>query len=385
MSLSPRILFVTESFGVGGTETHLLALLPSLRAHGFEVKAFCFTERGRRAELLDSAGIEVVAPPRSSIKNKRSLQGLLQIGRSSTGLFTLLRRWQPSIVHFFLPGPYLVGAPIAIAAGVPIKLMSRRSLADYRSRWPMTARLEQVLHRQMDRVLGNSRAVVQELMREGCSPEQVHLIYNGVQLKQLCEDQAEARLRLGVDAASFVMVMVANLFPYKGHRELIDALAMITDRLPRPWILLCAGRTDCGDGLRQHIDEIGLTGNVRLLGERFDVPRILRAADISVLTPVRNEGFSNAVLESMAAGLPMIVTDIGGNAEAVVDEETGFVVHSGDLAALGNAILKLAYDSDLRRSMGERARKRVAEHFSLVSCFESYCDLYQQLLLRQPR
>jgi glycosyltransferase involved in cell wall biosynthesis len=69
----------------------------------------------------------------------------------------------------------------------------------------------------------------------------------------------------------------------------------------------------------------------------------------------------------------------------LVDEETGFVVHSGDLAALGNAILKLAYDSDLRRSMGERARKRVAEHFSLVSCFESYCDLYQQLLLRQPR
>lgn len=82
-------------------------------------------------------------------------------------LYRLMRRWRPQIAHFYLPGPYLIGAHVAIAARTPIKVMSRRSLSDYQQNWPRAVRLERWLHSKMDAVIGNSRAVVRELLAEG--------------------------------------------------------------------------------------------------------------------------------------------------------------------------------------------------------------------------
>jgi glycosyltransferase involved in cell wall biosynthesis len=298
-------------------------------------------------------------------------------------LLSLIKRLRPAIIHFFLPGPYLVGAPVAIAAGVPIKIMSRRSLSDYQQKWPGAASLERMLHRHMDAVLGNSRAVVDELTNEGCPDSQVRLIYNGVRMSPLEVTRAEARAALGLSEQAFVATVVANLFPYKGHLKLIAALADIGDKLPRPWKLLCAGR-DAGEGLRitPLICEKGLGSNVHLLGERSDVPHLLAASDIGILTPNRNEGLSNAVLESMAAELPMVVTDVGGNAELVVDGETGFVVAAHDSEQLAAAILRLASNPDLRQAMGENAKKRAVEQFSLAAAVDQYCSLYEELLGR---
>ncbi len=379
-----RLLFVTESFGVGGTESHLLSLLPSLKSKGFEPAAFCFTEPGTRASALEAAAIPVAAAPRLGNLHKRSLLAPLRITGGALKLFALIGRFRPTIVHFFLPGPYLAGAPAALARGVPVKVMSRRSLADYQRNWPGAARLERRLHRHMDAVLGNSQAIVEELIKEGCPESQVRLIYNGIQPSPLMPSRAEARAALGLDEVTFVATMIANLFPYKGHRDLIAALARIEAELPKPWVLLCAGR-DQGEGpaLAQAIAASGLGTNVRLLGERSDVPLLLAASDVGILTPTRNEGLSNAVLESMAAGLPMVVTDVGGNSEAVADGETGFVVAAGDGAALGAAILKLAGDPALRQAMGRRAKQRVADHFSLSASIDQYCALYQELLERK--
>ena len=129
-----------------------------------------------------------------------------------------------------------------------------------------------------------------------------------------------------------------------------------------------------------------LERNVRLLGERRDVPLLLAASDIGVLPPTRNEGFSNAILESMAAALPMVVTDVGGNAEAVSDGTTGIVVRARDASALGAAILRLANDPDLRQSMGALAKARVAEEFSLAESTARYVALYESLLAQKvPR
>src|SRR5262249_27490264 len=112
-------------------------------------------------------------------------------------------------------------------------------------------------------------------------------------------------------------------------------------------------------------------------------PLLLKASDLGVLAPTRNEGFSNAVLEGMASGLPMVVTDVGGNAEAVLDGETGLVVAPHNPTALGAAIVRLAHDPDLRRSMGERAKKRAANEFSCTTSLNQYCALYEELLARK--
>src|SRR5262249_52825097 len=129
-----RLLVVTESLGVGGTETHLIRLLPQLIARDWKVAIFCLSGRRQRAQDVEEAGIKVFSL--SPIPKRRvSFQYSAYIAYASGKLYALLRRWRPDIVHFYLPGPYLVGAPISIAAGVPIKVMSRRSLAHYQEKW----------------------------------------------------------------------------------------------------------------------------------------------------------------------------------------------------------------------------------------------------------
>ena len=134
-------------------------------------------------------------------------------------------------------------------------------------------------------------------------------------------------------------VVVANLIAYKGHRDLIEALALAAAKLPPAWQVLCVG---ADNDLRPELEALaaakGLAGNLRFLGQRFDVGRLLEAADFGVLPSRANEGFSNAILESMRAGLPMVVTDVGGNAEAVVDGRTGFVVPPADPAGARRGI-----------------------------------------------
>jgi len=380
MPLPPRILFVTESFDVGGTETHLLDLLPELKDKGFEVAAFCFTKKGNRADRLERVGVPVYAAPQIG-ESKRSLLAPLRFAVGAARLFRWIRRFRPSIVHFFLPGAYVPGAPVAIAAGVPIKIMSRRSLNDYQHKWPGVASTEKFLHRRMDMLLGNARAITQELIQEGVPEKKVRLIYNGIHVPAMATTKKEARAALDLDEHAFVAVVVANLLPYKGHLELIAALIEIADELPQPWTVLLAGRDG---GSRAKIERAivrgGLANHVRLLGERNDVPHILAAAEVGILTPTRNEGLSNAILELMAAGLPMVVTDIGGNAEVVVDGQTGLVVPPHDPKRLGDAILNLAQDPGRRKAMGDAARKRLAEDFSLTACVERYCTLYEHLL-----
>jgi glycosyltransferase involved in cell wall biosynthesis len=115
------------------------------------------------------------------------------------------------------------------------------------------------------------------------------------------------------------------------------------------------------------------------MGSRHDVADILCAADIGILCS-HEEGFSNAVIEGMACGLPMVVSDVGGNGEAVVHERTGFVVPPRDPQALAEALLKLALDGTMRHAMGKLARQRAEQNFSMTTCIDHYVKLYNRLL-----
>ena len=111
-----RLLIVTESLGVGGTESHLIRTLPRLAERGWKVATFCLTERGARAEQVEAAGVEVYSSPRIA-KCKGSLfRYPMHVTVATNNLYWLMRRWRPQIAHFYLPGPYLIGAHVAIAA-----------------------------------------------------------------------------------------------------------------------------------------------------------------------------------------------------------------------------------------------------------------------------
>lgn len=377
------ILFVISSLGAGGAERHLASLAAQLQARGWSVAVYSLAGLGGGAAEHYAEGIDLVRPPLEQrpgreIVARRALRFALAVGYL---LVTMLRR-RPQIIHFFLPASYLVGAPLAALARIPIRVMSRRSLNDYQGKYGFVRFIERKLHPGMTAVLGNSLAVVRQLAGEGVSKDRLGLIYNGV-LKSADAtpiERAVVRERLGLSGETITLIIVANLIPYKGHGDLIEALAKATRAMPRQWCLLVVGRNDgIQDQLQRRVDDLGLTKRVRFLGSRRDTPALLAAADIGLLVS-HQEGFSNAILEGMAAGLPMIVTDVGGNAEAVQDGKTGLVVQARDPDRLAAAIVKLSNDPAARAAFGRSGQHRVRDCFSFGACIDRYERLYHGLL-----
>nr|WP_282598236.1 glycosyltransferase [Chromobacterium violaceum] len=192
--------------------------------------------------------------------------------------------------------------------------------------------------------------------------------------------RSKVRSEIGVECDDLMMVCVANLIQYKGHADLLQALHGIKYDLPNGWRLILVGRfTEYAAVLQTMVSELGLTDNVVFLGERADAIAICSAADIGLLCS-HEEGFSNSILEGMLAGLPMIVTNVGGNAEAVLNGVCGLVVAPKQPRLLAEAILKLASDPELRGQMASKGRERARQEFSFDTCVKKYSSLYQGLL-----
>lgn len=233
--------------------------------------------------------------------------------------------------------------------------------------------------RHADAVLGNSTAILRDLRREGIAEAQLGLIYNGVALDRTEESRAAVRQQEGISGDGILIVIVANLLPYKGHLDLVEALAIARNRLPEDWTLLCVGRDD---GLQGEIEararEGGIADRVRYAGERADVRPLLIASDIYI-SASHEEGFSNSVLEAMAANLPVVATRVGGTPDAVLDGVTGLLVPARDTVAMSDAIVKVSNDAQLRASMGSAGRRRVELNFDIEKCADSYDAIYRGL------
>ena len=375
-SSRPDILFVITDFQVGGSERQLALLASALVNDGMNVVVFSFMDGPVRAELA-RAGVE----PILALSARGSCGGnLAGLPLAIVHLFWLMLRRRPRIVHFFLPQAYLVGAPLAVLAGISVRVMSRRSLNTYQRRRIIRI-AERCWHSFMQAVIGNSRSVVEQLKAEGVAREKVGLIYNGLDEAKFAAKgtREEDCATLGLPPSVLTMSIVANLIPYKGHRDLIDALALAAPRLPAGWRLLVVGRDDgIGSALKQQAHSLGLADHIMFLGARHDIEAIFRASDIGIVSS-HEEGFSNVILEGMATAVAMVVTRVGGNAEAVIDGETGLVVPARDPQSLSEAILRLAGDAALRLKFGEAGRARVADYFSLDRFIENHRKLYRAL------
>lgn len=373
------IVVVITSLDAGGTEGHLLRLLPRLDTSLFDICLYPLRPGGTLTHSFADRGVPVVAAEGGRLRQ------LVRIAAEA-------RRTAP-IVHCFLPEAYLLGASVVLMLGAGKVIMSRRSRNHYQHRHPVMAWVERRLHRRMDALLGNSRAVVDDLIDEGAPSSRVRLIYNGIDGGRFPSGEARAirrkatRAALGLSETLVVLTCVANLFAYKGHVDLVSALSSLGSQFTGNGVLLMVGR-DAGAraALAVQVDRLGLSGCVRFLGERNDVEDLLIASDVGILAS-HEEGFSNAVLEGMAAGLPMIVTRVGGNPEAIIDGESGYVVPPHDSRSLADAIAKLIMNARQRAVMGEAAHRRVVEAFSLDACVSAYEALYKEVWDRrwQPR
>lgn len=366
MATRPDLALVVPGLDIGGTERHLLALTPKLVAAGFSLRVLTLRD-GALVEDFARAGVAVDTAPGS-------------LPRQVFYLWRWLRHWRPRLAHFYLPKAYLLGC-LCLPADIPA-VMSRRSLNHYQARHRLARSAERWCHRRIALALANSQAIAAQLHAEGIAPAKTRVIYNGIDLREppAATARLAARQALGLKAEETVFLKVANLFPYKGHADVVDAAGELRERLSSPWRVLFVGK-DQGEwpGLEARLERMGLADRVTWCGVQPDISPYLAAADIGLLAS-HEEGLSTFILEAMAAGLPVIATRVGGNAEAVRDGRDGLLVEPRTPAALARAMQTLAQDAAQRSACGAAARARVAEKFGTADMLAGYVRAYNHVL-----
>jgi glycosyltransferase involved in cell wall biosynthesis len=227
----------------------------------------------------------------------------------------------------------------------------------------------------------NSDAVRREVEQTELHQEgKFRRIYNGVGPISAWtpEEIASFRAREGLPLRGPVLVCVSNFFAYKGHEDLVAAVAKVAEDFPDATYVLIGRNAGALEGTRALAEDLGVLPRIRFAGPRADVFDFLRAADLFV-HPSHQEGFSNAILEAMAAGLPVVACDVGGNPEAVADGETGRLVPPRCPEELAEAISELLGDEGKRRAMGEAGKRRAEERFSLGRMVAEIEAMYESL------
>jgi glycosyltransferase involved in cell wall biosynthesis len=312
-----------------------------------------------------------------------------------------MRRLRIDLVHAFLFDAEIVARTAGRLAGVRAVVGSERN-SDYRR--PRLQRVALRLTRsRVDALVANSEAGRQFVLRtQGLPAERVHVIHNGVDTERFRPgDAAAARVSFGLDAASPAVGMVASFKPQKNHLMFLEVARLVLARRPDV-TFVCAGEPLRGAGgalslrpgtgahrdvaayhreVSRTLEQWGLRERCRQVGRVEDVERVYRACDVTVLTS-HHEGTPNVVLESMACGVPVVVTAVADNAMLVPEGVAGFVVPPGDAAAMAERVLALLADEGRRRAMGEAARRHVEARFSTSAMVGRTEALYERLLGR---
>jgi glycosyltransferase involved in cell wall biosynthesis len=279
-------------------------------------------------------------------------------------------------VNSYVPGNY---ARLAAALmQVPIVVDHWHGFSRFSRKRRLICRL---LARFTDLSLAVSPGVKDYLMKEiGLPPEKIRVVVNGVDITAInaARPRAEMRRELGLPADAPVIGLVGRLDHWgKGHKELFAAMARLTARYPVQALIVGGGRREVE--IKQAAIDLGLADAVHFLGSRRDVPDLLHAMDIFVL-PSYSEGLSLALMEAMAAGLAVVASAVGGNPDLVADAETGLLIPPKDAEALAVAMERLLADPTEAKAMGEKARRRVEENYSLDRLGREINEIYGELV-----
>jgi glycosyltransferase involved in cell wall biosynthesis len=255
-----------------------------------------------------------------------------------------------------------------------------RWIPDYPRRKRIVA--NRLLLQRRDRVVGVGEALRRALIvNESIPARRVSVIYNGIDLAPYAtppEDRSAIRREMQAGDEDFVLIQVARLVPIKDHLTALRAVQRAAAALPRVRLVV-VGEGPEEPAIRLFIAENGLADRIRLLGPRADVARLLSAADVFLLSSL-NEGIPLTVIEAMAAGLPVVSTDVGGVAEVVEEGRTGLLAPASDPEGLARHLLRLAADAGLRQRLGRTGRERAFALFSEGEMLEAYDRLYREML-----
>jgi len=372
-----HILFIIDDLSrIGGAERALFRIVRSLSADEFRCTVLTF----RGGNLADPA--TVGCPVRVLPLTKTYDWNALRVARE---IHRFVRRENVSIVHTFFATADLWAGPIAKLSGCRVLISSRRDLGILRSRKHSAG--YKVLRGMYDAVFAVSPQVREFCIREdGLNPARVRTVFNGVDVGHAADtgSRPEIRRELGIPESARVITTVANIRRVKGIDILVEAAATVQRQCPEARFLVVGEKweADYCRELEKRFAELDLVRNFQLLGRRDDVFPILRASDVFCL-PSRSEGFSNALIEAMACGLPCVASAVGGNVEVVTDGTTGLLVPPENSGELAMALLRLLADPVLRSALGSRGEELVRRRFTNEATMSNLTSVYRSLIERR--
>ncbi len=366
-----RILHLLTLAELGGMEASVLPTIRRLDPKTFHCEIAVLSEPGPMTERWRKAGISV-----THLRARRGWDPLL-LGK----LVRLFRQGQYDVITLYGVTVNVLGRLAGWMVGQSRIVGVIRGLSNERSISQARLWLDRLTFPLSDCYVSNSQAVIDHLIEEGFSSEKLKLVRTGLstEIYDSAPSAEEARSRLSIRAGlPPVIACVGNLRPVKDHSLLLQACSELK-RNGFEYLLLLVGTGPEEELLREEIEQLSLSEFVLLMGQREDIPTILAASDIFVLSSVW-EGLPRSIMEAMASRLAVVATDAGGVRELVVDGETGYVVPVGQAKSLSDKIAILLSDPRRRREMGEAGYMRVRERFSEERMGREMDDIYRSVI-----
>lgn len=369
--MTMNVLQLIGSFHQGGSERQAVQLCRLLTSESsVNLSVATLNRDGVLRPEIEALGLGEI--PEFRLTSFYDVNFVRQIRRFAA----MLRRDRIDIIHthdFYTNVFGMFGARIA---RVPVRIASKRETGGMRT--PMQDRIERIAFGRAKRIVVNAAAVREHLVEIGIDRAKPALIYNGLDLDRLrptTDDRAAIRRELGLPAGRQIVTLVANLRHPVKNQPMFLRVAELVSRQSTDVHFAIAGEGDLRPELESAAARLGIADRITFLGRCTRVPDLLAGSFAGVLTSF-NEGFSNSILEYMAAGIPVVATDVGGASEAIVEGETGFLVASDDAEAMATRLIGLLADAGSAAGLGAAGRRRVEERFSCAAQLSATLELY---------
>jgi glycosyltransferase involved in cell wall biosynthesis len=373
---APGILHLVGSFHQGGSERQALQVVRLLQRSGrFRVLLACLSKEG---VLRSEADTLMAAIPDFPLTSFYNLNACVQLRRFAR--FLCHHRIDVVQTHDFYTNMFgMIGAWMA---RVPVRIAARRETGGVRTATQLRA--EHAAYRLASVIVANAGAIRDQLVREGLNGSKIEVVHNGVDLSRFPRHQNLPRaailhgLGLSDHERRYVTIIANMRYPVKDHVTFLRAARIIAASVPNTSFLL-AGEGELSDSLHRLARELGLADHAVFLGRSTSIRELLSVSEVCVLTS-RAEGFPNAVLEYMAAGRPVVTTDVGGVREAVLNGESGYIVPVGDEKQIAERVIELLRNPEKAAAFGSRGRQTIEQHFSCEAQLAALEALYSRLL-----
>ena len=375
--MKPVVLQLIDSFNQGGSERQALQLTRLLSASNrFEVRLACLDPEGSLRQSISDLNLgDIPSFPLTSFYDSNALVQLRRFVKWSKAA-------KVDVLHTHDFYTNVFGMAGGTLARIPVRIASMRETAGMRTGTQRQA--QRLAYSLSHNIVANSAAVKEKLLASGIHGDKVSVIYNGLDLKRLETPHSESEslelLGLGNLAIdSLFVTIVANMrHDVKDYPMFLKAAQKVKQAIPSAKFLL-AGESELTGELRPLAEDLQINTSTHLLGRCDHISDLLNVSRVCVLSS-KAEGFSNSIIEYMAAGRPVVATRVGGAGEAVVDGETGYLVSSGDDQSMAERIIDLLKDLARARSMGHGGREIVKQRFSCETQLQQTENLYEKLL-----